>query len=148
MIDNKSFQKRITSLLNSSGLNTKQIYFHKILTNDAWIRDFGPNFIVRKSSSGRQIAINRWKFNAWGEKYPWKKDNEVNDKIIGKLKITCFYPKIVLEGGAIDVNGEGTCLTTSTCLLNLNRNGGLSVEKMEKYLKCYLGVKKIIWLNG
>ncbi len=148
LIENKSFQKRIISLLNSSELNTKQIYFHEILTNDAWIRDFGPNFIVRKSSSGKQTAINRWQFNSWGEKYPWQKDNEANDKIIRKSKITYFDPKIVLEGGAIDVNGEGTCLTTSTCLLNLNRNGGLSVEKMEKYLKNYLGVKKIIWLNG
>jgi len=148
LIENKSFQKRIISLLISRGLNTKQIYFHEILTNDAWIRDFGPNFIVRKSSSGRQIAINLWQFNSWGEKYPWQKDNEVSNKIISESKITYFNPKIVLEGGSIDVNGEGTCLTTSTCLLNLNRNGNLTVEKMEEYLKSYMGVKKIIWLKG
>ena len=148
LIENKSFQKRIISLLISRGLNTKQIYFHEILTNDAWIRDFGPNFIVRKSSSGRQIAINLWQFNSWGEKYPWQKDNEVSNKIISESKITYFNPKIVLEGGSIDVNGEGTCLTTSTCLLNLNRNSNLTVEKMEEYLKSYMGVKKIIWLKG
>jgi agmatine deiminase len=148
LIENKSFQKRITSLLASRGLNTKRIFFHEILTNDAWIRDFGPNFIVRKSSSGREIAINRWQFNSWGEKYPWQKDNEASDKIIRELKITYFDPKVVLEGGSIDVNGQGTCLTTSTCLLNLNRNGGLSVKIIEDYLKSYLGVKKIIWLKG
>ena len=148
LIENKSFQKRIISLLISRGLNTKQIYFHEILTNDAWIRDFGPNFIVRKSSSGRQIAINLWQFNSWGEKYPWQKDNEVSNKIISESKITYFNPKIVLEGGSIDVNGEGTCLTTSTCLLNLNRNGNLTVEKMEEYLKSYKKKKKIIWLKG
>jgi agmatine deiminase len=148
LIENKFFQKRITSLLNSNGLNNKQIYFHKILTDDAWIRDFGPNFIVRESSSGRQAAINRWQFNSWGEKYPWQKDNEVSDKIIRESKINWFDPKIVLEGGAFDVNGKGVCLTTSTCLLNANRNGGLSIKEMEKFLKSYLGIEKIIWLEG
>ena len=148
LIENKSSQIRLTSLLNTSGLNTKKIYFHEILTNDAWIRDFGPNFIVRESSTGRQIAINRWQFNSWGEKYDWGKDNEAGEKIVRESKLTWFDPKIVLEGGAIDVNGKGTCLTTSSCLLNTNRNGGLSAEKMEKYLRSYLGIKKVVWLDG
>ena len=148
LIENKSSQIRLTSLLNASGLNTKKIYFHEILTNDVWIRDFGPNFIVRESSTGRQIAINRWQFNSWGEKYDWGKDNEAGEKIVRESKLTWFDPKIVLEGGAIDVNGKGTCLTTSSCLLNTNRNGGLSAEKMEKYLRSYLGIKKVVWLDG
>ena len=148
LIENQSSQKRVTSLLDASGLDTKKIYFHEILTNDAWIRDFGPNFIVRESSAGRQIAINRWQFNSWGEKYAWEKDNAAGEKIIRKSKLTWFDPNVVLEGGAIDVNGRGICLTTSTCLLNTNRNGGLSSEQMEKYLKDYLGIKKIIWLDG
>ena len=148
LIENKSSQIRLISLLNASGLNTKKIYFHEILTNDVWIRDFGPNFIVRESSTGRQIAINRWQFNSWGEKYDWEKDNEAGEKIVRESKLTWFDPKIVLEGGAIDVNGKGTCLTTSSCLLNTNRNGGLSAEKMEKYLRSYLGIKKVVWLDG
>jgi len=78
----------------------------------------------------------------------WEKDNEAGEKIVRESKLTWFDPKIVLEGGAIDVNGRGICLTTSSCLLNTNRNGGLSSEKMEKYLKSYLGIKKIIWLDG
>jgi len=148
LIENKSSQIRLISLLNASGLNTKKIYFHEILTNDVWIRDFGPNFIVRESSTGRQIAINRWQFNSWGEKYDWGKDNEAGEKIVRESKLTWFDPKIVLEGGAIDVNGKGTCLATSSCLLNTNRNGGLSAEKMEKYLRSYLGIKKVVWLDG
>ena len=148
LIENKSSQIRLISLLNASGLNTKKIYFHEILTNDVWIRDFGPNFIVRESSTGRQIAINRWQFNSWGEKYDWGKDNEAGEKIVRESKLTWFDPKIVLEGGAIDVNGKGTCLTTSSCLLNTNRNGGLSAGKMEKYLRSYLGIKKVVWLDG
>jgi agmatine deiminase len=94
------------------------------------------------------MAINRWHFNSWGQKYPWKKDNEVGDKIARESKLAWFDPKIVLEGGAIDVNGRGTCLTTSSCLLNTNRNGGLSAEKMGGYLKSYLGIKNVIWLDG
>ena len=142
LVKDESTQSRITFLLHSNQLNTKRIHFHKILTNDAWIRDFGPNFIVRESSTGRQMAINRWHFNSWGQKYPWKKDNEVGDKIARESKLAWFDPKIVLEGGAIDVNGRGTCLTTSSCLLNTNRNGGLSAEKMGEYLKSYLGIEK------
>ena len=121
LVKDESTQSRITFLLHSNQLNTKRIHFHKILTNDAWIRDFGPNFIVRESSTGRQIAINRWHFNSWGQKYPWEKDNGVGDKIARESKLAWFDPKIVLEGGAIDVNGKGTCLTTSSCLLNSNR---------------------------
>ena len=94
------------------------------------------------------MAINRWHFNSWGQKYPWKKDNEVGDKIARESKLAWFDPKIVLEGGAIDVNGRGTCLTTSSCLLNTNRNGGLSAEKMGEYLKSYLGIENVIWLDG
>ena len=148
LIENKSSQIRLASLLNASGLNTKNIYFHEILTNDAWIRDFGPNFIVRESSTGRQIAINRWQFNSWGEKYGWEKDNEAGDKIVRESKLTWFDPKIVLEGGAIDVNGRGICLTTSSCLLNANRNGGLPSEKMEKYLKKAGALGKVIPLRA
>jgi len=148
LIEDASSQNRVTSLLNASGLNTKQIHFHEIITNDVWIRDFGPNFIIRESSTGRQIAINRWQFNSWGQKYDWEKDNEACEKIVRESKLPWFDPKIVLEGGAIDVNGKGICLTTSSCLLNTNRNGVLSAEKMEKYLKSYLGIKKIVWLDG
>ena len=148
LVKDESTQSRITFLLHSNQLNTKRIHFHKILTDDAWIRDFGPNFIVRESSTGRQMAINRWHFNSWGQKYPWKKDNEVGDKIARESKLAWFDPKIVLEGGAIDVNGRGTCLTTSSCLLNTNRNGGLSAEKMGEYLKSYLGIENVIWLDG
>ena len=148
LVENEYSRYRVTSLLKASGSNIKQINFHEIVTNDAWIRDFGPNFIVRESSRGRQIAINRWQFNSWGKKYDWKKDNEAGNKIAQESKLTWFNPNIVLEGGSIDVNGRGICLTTSSCLLNPNRNGGLSSKKMEKYLENYLGVNKVIWLDG
>ena len=148
LVKDEPTQSKITFLLRSNQVDTDRIHYHKILTNDAWIRDFGPNFIVRESSTGRQIAMNRWHFDSWGRKYPWEKDNEVGKKILRESKLTWFDPKIVLEGGAIDVNGRGTCLTTSSCLLNTNRNGGLSAKKMGEYLKNYLGIENVVWLDG
>jgi len=139
---------RVTSLLNINKVNSKHIFFYKISTNDVWIRDFGPNFVVRDTSVGRQIAINHWHFNSWGQKYPWEKDNEAGYKIVCESNFRWFNPKIILEGGAIDVNGKGTCLTTTSCLLNPNRNKGLSQKRMEEYLKNHLGVNNIIWLSG
>ena len=148
LVNDQATQHRITSLFQSIPLNIKRIFFHQIVTNDSWIRDFGPNFVVRKASTGRQVAINRWLFNSWGKKYPWKSDNEAGLIIARESNLAWFDPRIVLEGGAIDVNGKGTCLTTISSLLNSNRNSDLSKKQMEYYLMNYLGVEKIIWLNG
>jgi agmatine deiminase len=148
LINDETTKSKITSLFISKRINIKKIHFHIILTNDAWIRDFGPNFIVRKSSDGRQIAINCWQFNSWGQKYAWKNDNEACDKIARESNLPWFDPRIILEGGSIDVNGKGSCLTTTSCLLNSNRNNGLSKIEMEEYLISYLGTENIIWLDG
>ncbi len=148
LVKDQATQSRVTSIFINNEINIKNIYFHIVLTNDSWIRDFGPNFIVRTSSNGRQIAINRWRFNSWGEKYSWEKDDEACFKIIRDSNLPWFDPKVILEGGSIDVNGKGTCLTTTSCLLNNNRNNGLSIVEMEKYLNSYLGTENIIWLDG
>jgi agmatine deiminase len=148
LVNDKITRSKIILLMDNNRINLKKIHFHIIMTNDAWIRDFGPNFIVRESSTGRQIAINHWRFNSWGKKYSWERDDEASNKIARESNLPWFDPKIVLEGGAIDVNGRGTCLTTTSCLLNINRNNGLSTLKMEKYLKSYLGTQNIIWIDG
>ena len=148
LVHDEYTQHRITSLLQNIPLKKKHIFFHQIATNDSWIRDFGPNFIVRESSSGRQVAINRWLFNSWGKKYPWKSDNEAGLIIARESNLAWFDPRIVLEGGAIDVNGKGTCLAAISSLLNTNRNGALSKKQMEYYLKNFLGIEKTIWLNA
>ena len=131
-----------------AGIPADSVRFYVIPTDDAWIRDFGPNFLVSGNSGNRQIALNNWRFDSWGGKYEWELDNRAGDKIASLLKLPAFEPEIVLEGGAIDVNGLGTCLTTASCLLNGNRNGGMNRETMETVLKNYLGVKNIIWLKG
>ena len=148
LINNNIEQTRITSLLKKNHINIKNIVFYIIKTNDSWIRDYGPNFIVRNSATGRQLAINRWLFNSWGKKYPWRKDQNANIQIVNGMNYPWFNPGVVLEGGAIDVNGKGVCLTTTSCLLNKNRNNSLNINDVENYLKKFLGVKIIIWLDG
>ena len=121
------------------------IRFHHIPTVDSWMRDYGPNFLVNVRGG---VAFNDWIFNAWGNKYETlKRDNEVPLFLEPRLQMQRFEPGIVLEGGAIDVNGDGCVLTTEQCLLNPNRNPHLNREQIEEYLKNYLGVKKVLWLN-
>lgn len=113
--------------------------------DDAWMRDNGPTFVVNRR--GEVAGIN-WKFNAWGEKFsPWEKDNLVTPRLLSHLKLPCLDAPIVLEGGSIHVDGEGTLLTTEQCLLNKNRNPSLGRKDIEDVLKQYLGIKKIIWLK-
>jgi agmatine deiminase len=113
--------------------------------DDSWIRDNGPTFVVNQS--GLVAGIN-WKFNAWGEKFsPWEGDNLVAPRLLNHLELPRFDAPIVMEGGSIHVDGEGTLLTTELCLLNKNRNPRLGRKEIEDVLKQHLGVKKIIWLK-
>jgi agmatine deiminase len=149
LMNRESDAFRLNKLINNSPLNNENIIIYSIRTNDAWIRDYGPNFLVRDMSSGkREVSANLWKFDSWGGKYEWDLDDRVGATIMDLLGIARFEPGIVLEGGAIEVNGRGLCITTEQCLLNPNRNGGLEKAKMESYLKRYLGVREIIWCQG
>ena len=130
--------------LRCSFPGAENIRFHHITTVDSWIRDYGPNFLI---DNGGGAAFNDWIFNAWGGKYEsLKQDNGVPLLLEPVLQMRRFAPGIVLEGGAIDVNGAGCVLTTEQCLLNPNRNPQLSREEIEEYLRSYLGVTKVLWL--
>jgi agmatine deiminase len=121
------------------------IRFHHLQTVDAWIRDYGPNFLIGRSG---ELAYNDWIFNAWGNKYEeLKKDDSIPKRLEPILKLQRFSPGIVMEGGSIEVNGAGCVLTSEQCLLNPNRNPGLSQTEIEQYLKDYLGVTKVLWLG-
>ncbi len=118
-------------------------------TNDSWIRDHGPIFVNRVSGSDgpAQIALD-WKFNSWGEKYgAYDLDDAIPRKLGAHYGFEVIEPGIVLEGGSIDVNGEGLLLTTESCLLNKNRNPHLSQAAIEEYLMAYLGVTHVLWLG-
>jgi agmatine deiminase len=125
------------------------VQFHHHPTNDAWCRDHGPIFVQRETASGRrEEVIVDWGFNAWGGKYPpFDSDDVVPTRIARRFGIKVVSPGIVMEGGSIDVNGRGTLLTTESCLLNPNRNPGLTREQIEGYLRDCLGVTRILWLG-
>ncbi|HEY8184862.1 MAG TPA: agmatine deiminase family protein [Pyrinomonadaceae bacterium] len=126
-------------------LGAENLRCHQIQTVDSWIRDYGPNFILDDNGG---VAFNDWIFNAWGNKYEeLKQDDFIPSRLEGFLNLPRFEPGIVMEGGSIEVNGAGCVLTTEQCLLNPNRNPHLCKDEIEKYLKSYLGVEKILWLG-
>ncbi len=133
--------------LQSNSIDKEKIIFHHFNYMDIWIRDYGPIFVVNQNE--KKLAMTHWIFNAWGEKYEELKNDTIVPSIINQsLKIHCYTPGIILEGGSIDVNGKGTLITTEQCLLNEKRNPDLSKKEIEFFLMKYLGVKKTIWLKG
>jgi agmatine deiminase len=126
------------------GLRGDHVFLHRIPTDEPWCRDHGPTFVVR----GADLAIVDWRYNAWGGKYPpWDRDDQVPARIAELLGVQRFDPALVMEGGALDVNGRGTVLTTESCLLNPNRNPSLGRAEIERYLREYLAATTIIWLG-
>jgi agmatine deiminase len=143
--DNELERIAKSQLLENGFVDYTNIRFHHHPTNDAWCRDHGPIFVKDKNN---QKIILDWEYNAWGGKYPpFDDDNKIPKLIANKLNLPFLSPGIVLEGGSIEVNGKGTLLTTKSCLLNKNRNPLLSMEEIENYLKIYLGVTNILWLE-
>ncbi|MDO4648883.1 MAG: agmatine deiminase [Eubacteriales bacterium] len=118
-------------------------------TDDAWARDIGPTGIVGESGEVRGID---WRFNAWGGDYDglyanWEKDDKAAEAICRAIGIEPVDARhLVLEGGSIHSDGEGTLMVTETCLLSPGRNPNLTKEQIEEELKCYLGVQKVLWL--
>jgi agmatine deiminase len=135
----------IRRMLN--GAPPERIEYHHIPTNEPWCRDHGPIFLRRKGKP--RLAIVDFGYNAWGWKYPPCDDDDNVPTVIGeRLGMQVFdCGDFILEGGSIDVNGEGALITTESCLLNPNRNPDLTRDDIEKNLRDWLGVKKIIWLG-
>jgi agmatine deiminase len=119
-------------------------------TNDSWIRDYGGQTVRATAANGtvRPVLLS-FGFNSWGEKYPpWDADNSVPRFMATHRGYDYIEVPIILEGGSIDVNGAGLVLTTRSCLLNPNRNPGLSQEEIEETLRRTLGVSDILWLES
>jgi agmatine deiminase len=128
------------------GLPMERISFHSIPTNEPWCRDHGPIFLTRDRDP--KLAVVDWDYNAWGNKYPpFDLDEVVPTRLAQILNVPVFYPRMILEGGAIEVNGAGALLTTESCLLNPNRNPNLRREEIEQRLRDFLGVREILWLS-
>lgn len=134
---------------NARAMLPPHIRVVEISNDDSWMRDCGPTFVV--DGKGEVRAVD-WIFNAWGGLggglyFPWDQDDLVAAKVAEIERVDRYRAPIVLEGGSIHVDGEGTLLTTEECLLNPNRNPGLSREEIERILADYLGLEKIVWLG-
>lgn len=139
-----------TQFENCRALLPPEVRVVEVSTDDAWLRDTGPTFVV--DGDGERRGVD-WKFNAWGGTegglyFPWDRDDRVAAQVLEIEEDDRYRAPIVLEGGAIHVDGEGTALTTEECLLNPNRNPGLSREQIERVLLDYLGAEKVIWLGA
>ena len=117
-------------------------------TDDSWMRDIGPTFVVDDNGGVRGVD---WDFNAWGGLvdglyFPWAEDDAVARKVMEIEEVPRYKAQFVLEGGSIDVDGEGTVLVTEECLLSEGRNPGLTKDEIDRRLRDYLGAEKVIWL--
>jgi agmatine deiminase len=138
---------RAKALCEKAGADIARVQFYDHPTNDAWCRDHGPIF-VRNDRTG-EVAATDWQFNAWGRKYaPYDRDDAIPAHVAAALKLRRFECRLVLEGGSIDVNGQGCLLTTEQCLLNRNRNPGYTRANIEQRLRDWLGIERILWLGA
>ena len=146
LVKNFESEATVRLALDREDVALTQVVFVPVATEDSWIRDYGPTFLV--DDQRRQLAMVKWKFNAWGNKYDdLIGDDRIPVELNKAMKLPLFEPGIVLEGGAIEVNGAGILLTTEQCLLNSNRNPQLSREEIEEYLKEYLNISEVLWLH-
>jgi agmatine deiminase len=133
------------------GWNEANVEYVNYDTDRVWTRDFGPSFV--QSSDGKRVAV-KWAFNGWAKYENWTHDEAAGLFIAKHLGVACERPlwqgrPIVLEGGSIDVNGQGTLLTTEECLLSdvQQRNPGMSRDDYENAFADWLGIRKTIWLK-
>ncbi len=136
-------------LENARALLPEEVRVVELETDDAWIRDTGPTFVV--DGQGRRRGVD-WRFNAWGGHdgglySRWDRDDRVAARVLEIEGADRYRAPFVLEGGAIHVDGEGTVLTTEQCLLNPNRNPDLSRQEIETLLLDHLGAEKVVWLG-
>jgi agmatine deiminase len=147
-VPNIDYEAIVRARLAYREVPARRVRFHHIRTNECWTRDHGPAFVTRTRRGTTQIAVVDWGYNAWGGKYPpFDADDVVPTRIAETLGLRVFSPEIVMEGGAVDFNGAGTVLTTTSCLLNKNRNPTLSKTAIETYLKAYYGQRHVVWLG-
>ena len=138
----------VRGLLEKEKTPLARVHFHHFPAYEPWCRDHGPIFLVRERDGQHERAVVDWGYNAWGNKYPpFDLDDAVPQHVARLRGLPLFSPGIVMEGGALEVNGRGTVLTTESCLLHPNRNPQLNKAQIEQHLKDYLGATNILWLG-
>ena len=156
IVEDAATERRVKSMLSRAGANLDRVNFHRWPTDRGWTRDSGPIFV--RNAKGR-VALTNWRFNGWAKYDDWHLDDKLPGRVTKLLGCPAWQPlvqnqngtkhPVVLEGGSIDVDGQGALLTTEECLLSevQQRNPGLSREKLERVFSDYLGIDQVIWLG-
>ena len=149
LVESITHENSARRLLERIGANLDNVRFHRFATDRGWTRDSGPAFVVREGKAPG-VAVSHFGFNGWAKYDDWKKDGKLAAWVASRFRLPLFDSGIVLEGGAIDVNGRGTLVTTEECLLDPDvqvRNPGLDRAGYEKVFRDFLGVTNVIWLG-
>lgn len=163
VVADRESKRRVSRILEKAGANLDRVSFLKADTDRVWLRDSGPSFVVRdgepvEGEADDPVGMVNWKFNAWAKYDDYRKDKRLGRRMARKLGMRRWTPRVeidgksrrvVMEGGAIDVNGKGTLLTTEECLLSnvQARNPGLGREGIERVFADHLGVSNVVWLG-
>ncbi len=146
LVNDEDEAERVQKLLEEAGSSMGNVELHKVHTEDVWVRDYGPIFVYSEDMG--VLGGVKWRFNAWGMKYPeLARDDEAGLQILNISGVKPIYRDYVVEGGAIEVSGNGILLTTEQCLLDPARNPGLSREDLELEFSRYLGAHDVIWFE-
>src|SRR5271156_6645839 len=151
LVNDEAAEKRACTMLKRGGANVARCHFHCWPTDRVWLRDSGPIFVKRPAG---ELAITNWHFNAWAKYDNWRRDDQIPQHVAKLYAMQQIRPEVdgrrlVLEGGSIDVNGEGVLITTEECLLSevQQRNPGVSREQLEAAFHDYLGIDQTLWLH-
>jgi agmatine deiminase len=155
LVDDARMEESARKRLDAGGVDAgARVAFHRVPTNDAWLRDTGPIFVARRAEAECEDdtprrALVDFGFDAWGGKYePYDLDDAVPRRLAEALSLPRFAADFVLEGGSVDGNGHGAVLTTESCLLDAKRGGDRSREAMERRLGEWLGATTVLWLGA
>ncbi|MDQ8013622.1 MAG: agmatine deiminase family protein, partial [Flavobacterium nitrogenifigens] len=140
-------KNRIEALLQESGISLSSIEFKIYKTDDVWVRDNGPIYVKDKNN---QLVIQDWGFNGWGKKAAFQNCDMIPSQIASdqKISIVDLNKTMINEGGAVEIDGNGTLMATKSSILNSNRNPSMTQEQAEANFKKYLGTTHFIWLDG
>lgn len=145
IVYNEEQKERVEGVLKKENINMDRVDFYVFPYDDVWIRDNGPIFVYDEENN---LVIEDWKFNGWGNKAPYKKDDLVPSKISEAIGIPKIDIDMVMEGGALELDGNGTCISTLSCVNNNNRTSNFTIEEIEEYITKYYGATNFIWLDG
>jgi agmatine deiminase len=156
-----TMKRRVADMFDAAGIDIARVRFFKAATDRSWVRDSGPTFVVKdepSSDGSPPVGLLGWKFNAWAKYDNYRRDNRLPRRIARWLNFPRWQPRlevggrsvrVVMEGGAIDVNGAGTLLATEECLQSevQARNPDIGRSALEVILADYLGARQFVWLD-